>query len=143
MKNFLQDFKAFLIKGNVVDMAVGFIFGAAFSGVVKSLVNNIVMPPLGLLLGKVDFSALYVALDGKTYDSLKAAEEAGAPVIKYGVFINDLVSFVILGFVIFVMIKAITRLQKEEEKEEKEEEPKKSDEVLLLEEIRDALKANR
>ena len=139
MKGFIGEFKEFLIKGNVVDMAVGFIFGAAFSTVVKSLVNNVVMPPIGLLLGKVDFSALYVALDGKTYDSLKAAEEAGAPIIKYGVFINDLISFVILGLVIFVGIKAINKM-KREEKEEKEEAPKKSDEVVLLEEIRDLLK---
>ncbi len=139
MKGFVGEFKEFLIKGNVVDMAVGFIFGAAFSTVVKSLVNNVVMPPIGLLLGKVDFSALYVALDGKTYDSLKAAEEAGAPIIKYGVFINDLISFVILGLVIFVGIKAINKM-KREDKEEKEEAPKKSDEVVLLEEIRDLLK---
>ena len=139
MKGFVGEFKEFLIKGNVVDMAVGFIFGAAFSTVVKSLVNNIVMPPIGLLLGRVDFSALYIALDGKTYDSLKAAEEAGAPIIKYGVFINDLISFVILGLVIFVGIKAINKM-KREDKEEKEEAPKKSDEVVLLEEIRDLLK---
>ena len=138
MKGFVGEFKEFLVKGNVMDMAVGFIFGAAFSTVVKSLVNNVIMPPIGLLLGKVDFSQLFVALDGKTYESLKAAEEAGAPVIKYGVFINDIISFLILGFVIFMMIKTVNKLKKEEPKEE--EAPKKSDEVLLLEEIRDALK---
>ncbi len=138
MKGFVGEFKEFLIKGNVMDMAVGFIFGAAFSTVVKSLVNNVVMPPIGLLMGKVDFSQLFVALDGKEYASLKVAEEAGAPVIKYGVFINDIISFVILGLVIFLMIKTVNRLKKEEPKEE--EAPKKSDEVLLLEEIRDVLK---
>ena len=138
MKGFLNEFKAFLIKGNVMDMAVGFIFGAAFSTVVKSLVNNIVMPPIGMLMGKVDFSALYIALDGKTYDGLKAAEAASAPLIKYGVFINDVIGFVILGFVIFMMIKGVNKLQAKEE-EKKEEAPKKSDEVLLLEQIRDSL----
>ncbi len=135
----IKEFKEFLIKGNVMDMAVGFIFGAAFSTVVKSLVNNIVMPPIGMLMGKVDFSTLFVALDGKTYATLKAAEEASAPVIKYGIFINDIISFVILGFVIFVMVKTVNRLKREEPKEEA---PKKSDEVVLLEEIRDALKSN-
>jgi len=138
MKGFVGEFKEFLIKGNVMDMAVGFIFGAAFSTVVKSLVNNIVMPPVGLLMGKVDFSQLFVPLDGKTYATLKAAEEAGAPVIKYGVFINDIISFVILGLVIFMMIKTVNKLKREEPQED--EAPKKSDEVLLLEEIRDALK---
>ena len=137
MKGFIDEFKAFLIKGNVMDMAVGFIFGAAFSTVVKSLVNNIVMPPIGMLMGKVDFSALYIALDGGNYASLKAAEEASAPLIKYGVFINDVIGFVILGFVIFMMIKAVNKLQRKEE--EKKEEPKKSDEVILLEQIRDSL----
>lgn len=85
----LQDFKKFLIKGNVVDMAVGFMFGAAFASVVKSLVTNIVMPPIGMLMADVDFSDLFISLDGKSYESLAALEEAGAPAIKYGTFIND------------------------------------------------------
>jgi len=138
MKGFVNEFKAFLLKGNVMDMAVGFIFGAAFSTVVKSLVNNIVMPPIGMLMGKVDFSALYVALDGGAYENLKAAEAASAPVIKYGAFINDVIGFVILGFVIFMMIKGVNKLQAKEE-EKKEEAPKKTDEVVLLEQIRDSL----
>ncbi len=138
MKGFIGEFKEFLIKGNVMDMAVGFIFGAAFSTVVKSLVNNIIMPPIGMLMGKVDFSKLFVALDGKSYATLEAAEKANAPIIKYGVFINDVIGFVILGFVIFMMIKTVNKLKREEPKEE--EAPKKSDEVVLLEEIRDALK---
>lgn len=115
MRTFLKEFKEFLIKGSVVDMAVGFIFGAAFATVVKSLVNNIVMPPLGMLLGKVDFSNLFIALDGNNYKSLAEAEKVGAPVIKYGIFLNDLVSFIILGFVIFLFIKGYNRLKKEEE----------------------------
>ncbi len=134
----LKELKEFMLKGNVVDMAVWFIFGAAFATVVKSLVANIVMPPIGLLLWKVDFSSLYIALDGKTYESLAMLEEAGAPAIKYGLFINDTVGFLILGTVIFFMIKSINNLKKKEE--EKEEEPaKKADDILLLEEIRDAL----
>ncbi len=110
-----KEFKEFLIKGNMVDMAVGFIFGAAFATVVKSLVNNVIMPPLGLLLGKVDFSQLFIPLDGKEYPSLQALEKAGAPAIKYGTFINDVVSFVILGFVVFIFVKYYNRLTAEEE----------------------------
>lgn len=138
MKGFVNEFKTFLIKGNVMDMAVGFIFGAAFSTVVKSLVTNIVMPPIGMLLGKVDFSALYIALDGGSYATLKVAEEVNAPIIKYGVFINDVIGFVILGLVIFLMIKGVNKLQTKEE-EKKAEAPKKSDEVVILEQIRDSL----
>ncbi len=111
----LKEFKNFLIKGNVVDMAVGFIFGAAFATVVKSLVTNIIMPPVGLLLGNVDFSSLFVALDGKTYVSLADLDKAGAPAIKLGVFFNDVVSFVILGFVMFMMIKGYSKLTAKEE----------------------------
>ncbi len=109
-----KEFKEFLIKGNMVDMAVGFIFGAAFATVVKSLVTNVIMPPIGKLLGNVDFSQLYIALDGKEYASLKALEKAGAPAIKYGQFINDLISFIILGFVVFMFIKAYNKMKKEE-----------------------------
>lgn len=111
----LKEFKNFLIKGNVVDMAVGFIFGAAFATVVKSLVSNIIMPPVGLLLGNVDFSSLFIPLDGKSYISLSDLDKAGAPAIKLGVFFNDLVSFVILGFVMFMMIKAYAKLTYKEE----------------------------
>lgn len=114
MKKMLDEFKSFLIKGNAVDMAIGFIFGAAFATVVKSFVSNVVMPPLGMLLGKVDFSQLFVALDGKEYASLEALNKAGAPAIKFGLFINDLISFVILGFVIFMFIKGYNRLKEPE-----------------------------
>lgn len=107
----LSEFKKFLISGNVVDMAVGFIFGAAFATVVKSLVANIIMPPIGLLLGGVDFSSLFIALDGKEYVSLSALDAAGAPAIKLGVFINDAISFTILGFVMFMMVKAYNKLK--------------------------------
>ncbi len=111
----LEEFKKFLIKGNMVDMAVGFIFGGAFATVVKSMVNNVVMPPVGKLMGNVDFSDLYIALDGKEYPSLSALEKAGAPAIKYGIFINDVISFIILGFVVFMFIKAYNKLKEPEE----------------------------
>jgi len=110
-----SEFKKFLIKGNMVDMAVGFIFGGAFATFVKSMVDNIVMPPVGMLMGKVDFSQLFVALDGKEYASMAALNKAGAPAIKYGLFINDMISFIILGFVVFMFIKGYNRLKEPEE----------------------------
>lgn len=109
-----QEFKKFLISGNVIDMAVGFIFGAAFATVVKSLVSNVIMPPIGLMMGGVDFSSLFIALDGKEYASLAALDAAGAPAIKLGVFINDTISFLILGWVMFMMIKGYNRLKAQE-----------------------------
>ena len=110
----LNEFKEFLIKGNMVDMAVGFIFGGAFATVVKSLVANVVMPPVGMLMGGVDFSQLFIALDGKEYATMAALDKASAPAIKYGQFINDTISFVILGFVMFMGIKAYNKLKAEE-----------------------------
>ncbi len=132
----LQDFKKFLIGGNVVDMAVWFIFGAAFGTVVKSLVENIVMPPIGKLMADVDFANMFYALDGKKYASIKALEEAWAPAIKYGTFINDIIGFVILGFVIFMLVRMVAKMQKKEE-EKPAETPA---DIKLLEEIRDSLK---
>jgi large conductance mechanosensitive channel len=111
----LDEFKKFLIKGNMVDMAVGFIFGGAFATVVKSMVANVVMPPVGLLMGKVDFSQLFIALDGKEYASMKALDKAGAPAIKYGIFMNDVISFIILGFVMFMFIKAYNKMKEPKE----------------------------
>lgn len=131
----LKDFKAFLIKGNVVDMAVGFMFGAAFATVVKSFIDNVVMPPIGLILGKVDFTNLFIPLDGNTYATLADLEAAGAPAIKYGQFITDSISFVLLGFIIFLMVRAISKLQKQEEA--KPTPP--AEDIVLLTEIRDAL----
>ncbi|MBA1420041.1 MAG: large conductance mechanosensitive channel protein MscL [Epsilonproteobacteria bacterium] len=110
----LDEFKKFLIKGNMVDMAVGFIFGGAFATVVKSMVANVVMPPVGLLMGKVDFSQLFIALDGKEYANMAALDKAGAPAIKYGIFINDIISFIILGFVVFMFIKAYNKMKEPE-----------------------------
>jgi len=115
-------------------MAVGFIFGAAFAGVVKSFIANVIMPPIGMLMGGIDFSQKFVSLKGD-YATLKMAEEAGAPVIKYGVAITDVINFVILGFVIFMMVKAINKMQAK-----KEEKPKGPTTEELLAEIRDSLK---
>ena len=115
----LKDFKAFAMRGNVVDMAVGIIIGAAFGAIVKSLVDDVIMPPIGMLLGNVDFANLFVVLkDGITaaapYASLADAKKAGAVTINYGVFINSMISFVIIAFAVFMLIKNINRLKKEE-----------------------------
>jgi len=135
----LQEFKKFAMRGNVVDMAVGIIIGAAFGKIVSSLVNDIIMPPIGMLMGNVDFSQLFVNLSGEDFASLAAAQEAGAATINYGVFINSVLDFVIVAFAIFMVIRGMNKMQKKEE--EKPPEPAKpSEEVLLLQEIRDALK---
>jgi large conductance mechanosensitive channel len=111
----LKEFKEFLLKGNAVDMAVGFMFGAAFASIVKSLVENLIMPPIGLLMGGVDFSNKFFALDGNEYASLEELEKAGAPAIKYGLFANDAISFLILGFVIFMLVRTLNKIQKKKE----------------------------
>lgn len=110
----LKEFKEFAVKGNVVDLAVGIILGTAFGAIVTSFVNDIVMPPLGLLLGKVDFANLFISLSGQAYPSLKAAKDAGAATLNYGVFINAVINFVIVAFVMFLLIKQINRLKREE-----------------------------
>lgn len=116
----LNEFKKFAMRGNVVDMAVGIIIGAAFGAIVKSLVADVIMPPIGLLLGDVDFTNLYVVLkDGietaAPYASLADAQKAGAVTLNYGVFINAVISFVIVAFAVFMLIKTINRLKAEEE----------------------------
>lgn len=113
----LKEFKEFLVKGNMVDMAVGFIFGAAFATLVKSLVANVIMPPIGLLLGNVDFSQIFINLSDKTFATLAEAEKAGAPIMKIGTFFNDTISFLILGGVIFMFIKSYNKLKNEPEPE--------------------------
>ena len=121
---FIQEFKSFAMKGNVVDMAVGIIIGAAFGKIVTSLVNDVIMPPIGLLIGGLDFSALTISL-------------GGGVVIKYGAFINTVIDFTIVAFAIFMMIKAINKLKKKEE-DKPVTTPK--EEVVLLTQIRDLLK---
>ena len=136
----MQEFKEFAMKGNVVDLAVGVIIGAAFGKIVDSLVKDVIMPPLGKLLGGVDFKELYFNLGDKAFDTLEAAEKAGAPLIKYGIFINSLVNFIIIAFAIFLAIKAINRLKPAEEAPTSAEPPPTPEEILLLREIRDSLK---
>lgn len=111
----LKDFKDFAMKGNIVDMAIGVIIGGAFGKIVSSLVNDIIMPIFGVLLGKVDFSNLFIALDGQHYASLKAAADAGAATLNYGIFINTIIEFLIISFSIFLVIKKIGDLSKKEE----------------------------
>ena len=136
--SFATDFKAFVMRGNIVDLAVGVIIGVAFGAIVTSLVNDIIMPPIGLLLGNVNFSDLFIDLSGKGYVSLTAAKAAGAPVIAYGAFINTIINFLIIALVVFLIVRMITKMVKKEEKEAPPAPPSK--EVVLLTEIRDALR---
>ncbi len=133
-----KEFKEFALRGNVVDMAVGIIIGAAFSTIVKSLVDDIIMPPIGVITGGVDFSNLFIPLNGEHYDSLAQARQAGAPTLNYGLFINSVISFTIVAFVLFMVVKAMNQLRRKQE-EHPASAPPPSREVQLLEEIRDAL----
>ena len=139
----LNEFKEFAMRGNVVDMAVGIIIGGAFGKIVSSFVNDVIMPPIGMLMGNVDFGSLFINLSDTDYASLAAAEEAGAAVIRYGAFINTLLDFVIIAFAIFMAIKAMNKLQKQEEEAPPPAPPEPSAEEKLLTEIRDALRASR
>jgi len=107
----LKEFKAFAMRGNVLDMAVGIIIGGAFGKIISSFVNDVLMPPIGLLLGGVDFSNLFLSLGGGEFASLAAAEEAGAPILKYGLFLNTVIDFLIVAFSIFIMVRAVNRMQ--------------------------------
>ena len=134
----LDEFKKFAMRGNVVDMAVGIIIGGAFGKIISSFVADVIMPPIGMLMGNVDFSQLFINLSDTAYESLALAQEAGAPTINYGVFINTVLDFLIVAFAIFMVIRGMNKMKKKEE--EKPAEPAKpSDEVVLLTEIRDAL----
>ncbi len=119
----LKEFKEFAMRGNVVDLAVGVIIGGAFGAIVTSLVNDIIMPPIGILVGNVDFSNLYINLSGGAYESLAAAQEAGAATINYGLFINAVINFLIVAAAIFLLVKGINQLQREEEAPEAPAEP--------------------
>lgn len=134
----IKEFKEFAVKGNVVDMAVGIIIGGAFGTIVQSLVKDVLMPPIGLLLGGVDFSDLFFVLKGDgDFATLADATAAGAVTINYGLFLNSVISFLIVAFAVFLLIKGINKL-KRAEAEEAPAEP--AEEVLLLREIRDNLK---
>lgn len=118
-----KEFKEFALKGSMMDLAVGMIIGAAFTAIVQSLVDDILNPIIGLFAGKLDFSSLFIALDGKHYASLKAAEDAGAAVIKYGSFISALINFLIMAFVVFLIVKGLNKMRDSVTKEKAEEEP--------------------
>lgn len=110
----LKEFKEFAMKGNVLDMAIGIIIGAAFGKIVSSMVSDVLMPPIGMLMGSVDFSSLFFSLNGQSYPSLAAAKAAGAPTVNYGVFLQTILDFVIVAFVIFLLVKQINRLKRPE-----------------------------
>ncbi len=132
----IKEFKEFIAKGNVLDMAVGVIIGAAFGKIVASFTNDVIMPPIGLLLGKVDFSNLFINLAGKPADTLAAAKAAGIPTINYGLFFNTIIDFLIVGFVIFLVVKQANRFKKEAPAPA----PGPTKDQQLLTEIRDLLR---
>ena len=138
----LKEFKEFALRGNVVDMAIGIVIGAAFSTIVKSLVDDMIMPPIGVLTGGVDFSNIFIPLNGGDYATLAQARQAGAPTLNIGLFINNLIAFLIVAFVLFMAVKAMNQLRRKQE-EAPATEPPPSREVQLLEEIRDALVARK
>lgn len=135
----LNEFKKFALRGNVVDMAVGIIIGAAFGKIVTSFVNDILMPPIGMIIGNVDFTDLFVTLSDGEFATLEAAKEAGAVTINYGAWLNTVIDFTIVAFAIFLVIQQMNKLQKKEE-EKPAPPPAPSKEEVLLTEIRDLLK---
>jgi len=138
-----NEFKKFAIQGNALDLAVGVIIGAAFGKIVSSLVDDVLMPPLGLIIGNIDFSNLFLSLSGKHYDSLAAAKAAGAATINYGVFLNNIINFLIVAFAIFILVQQINRLRAAPEAadEKPAAPPEPSEEVKLLTQIRDLLRS--
>jgi len=137
----LEEFKKFAMRGNVIDLAVGIIIGAAFTAIVNSLVNDVLMPPLGLLIGGIDFSDFFVTLKGQGgYQTLEQAKAAGAVTVNYGLFVNSIIKFVIVAFAVFILVKQINRLQRHEA-ETAGPPPPPPPEITLLAEIRDILRA--
>jgi large conductance mechanosensitive channel len=134
-----QEFREFISRGNVIDLAVGVIIGAAFGKIVNSLVSDVIMPPIGAVLKGVNFSNLFVAIDGKTYETLAKAKEAGAPVITYGVFINQIIEFFIIAACVFALVKIVNQIKRAPAPAPAEP-PAPTRTEVLLEEIRDALK---
>jgi large conductance mechanosensitive channel len=133
-----EEFKKFVMRGNVIDLAVGVIVGASFTGIVNSLVKDILMPPIGLILGGIDFSDFFLTLKGdRTLHTLKAAQAAGAVTMNYGIFLNAVINFAIVAFVLFLVIRAINRLQTPP----KVTTPETPEDIVLLREIRDQLKS--
>jgi large conductance mechanosensitive channel len=136
----LKEFKEFAMRGNVMDMAVGIIMGAAFGKIVTSFVNDVLMPPLGLVLGGTDFSDWFIDLSGAGYATLAAAQEAGAATLNYGLWVNTVIDFLIVAFAIFLLVRQVNQLKKKEEAAPAPP-PAPAKEELLLTEIRDLLKA--
>jgi large conductance mechanosensitive channel len=134
----IQEFREFAVKGNAVDMAVGIIIGGAFGKIVTSIVNDVIMPPIGLLLGGVDFTGLFLNLGDGDFQTLAAAEEAGAPTLNYGSFLQNTIDFLIIAFVIFLLVRGVNSLRKKED-DKPAAPPTPSEEILLLREIRDGL----
>ncbi len=134
----VKEFKEFAVKGNAVDMAVGIIVGAAFGKIVTSIVNDVIMPPIGKLLGGVDFTGLFLNLGSETYATLADAKAAGAATLNYGAFLQTVVDFIIVAFAVFMLVKGINSLRKKEEAAPAEP-PAPPEDVVLLREIRDAL----
>lgn len=130
----LDEFKHFIARGNVFDLAVGIIVGAAFTGIVNSLVSDLFMPAFGMITSNINFTDLFYPLDGNQYDSLKAAKDAGAPVLAYGNFVNNIINFLIVSFVVFLLVKQVNKLKKTPPPAATPED------ILLLREIRDSLK---
>ncbi len=136
----LNEFKAFIAKGNVLDMAVGIIIGAAFTAIVGSLVSDIINPVIGMIIGGIDFSNYYFDLSFGGYESLEVARKAGAPLIMYGLFINAIIKFLIVAFVVFILVKNVNKLKDRMIAKAAETPAAPPEDVLLLREIRDALK---
>lgn len=139
------EFKEFAVKGNVVDLAVAVVIGTAFGRIVTSLVNDVLMPPVGYLMGGIDFSDLYLVLGEGEYESLAAAQAAGAATINYGLFVNTIVNFLIVAWTLFLLVKAMNRFRRRQEEvpADVREAPPKPNQEVLLEEIRDILKERR
>lgn len=136
-----KEFRNFIARGNVMDMAVGIIIGAAFTGIVQSLVKDVLNPFIGLFTGGIDFSAMYLNLSGEEFESLAAAQEAGAATVNYGLFINALINFLIVAFVVFMLVRTVNKIKEAAENApEDPSTPPPPKEVQLLTEIRDLLK---
>ncbi len=136
----LKEFKAFISRGNVIDMAVGIIVGAAFTAIVTSLVQDVITPPLGLIIGNMDFSNLFLSLNGTEYATLEEATKAGAPVLAYGSFLNAIIKFLIVSFVIFMLVRLINKMKHEQAQEDAAAPAAPTSTDVLLTEIRDLLK---
>lgn len=132
-----KEFRDFIARGNVVDMAVGIIMGAAFTAIVNSMVGDLIMPVIGVLTSGVDFADKFIALDGQVYANLKAAKDAGAPVMTYGIFINAVINFLIISFVVFMLVRGVNKIRRHADQNPPPAAP--AADVVLLTEIRDLL----